>query len=67
MPNLTILLFGRPQFFVDGAEITAFNTRKDQALLAYLAVTGTAHSREALAGLLFSACPAPRVTAKRGA
>ena len=57
MNNLTILLFGPPQFFVAGTEITDFNTRKDCALLAYLAVTGTMHSRETLAGLLWPELP----------
>ncbi|MCX6050615.1 MAG: BTAD domain-containing putative transcriptional regulator [Chloroflexi bacterium] len=57
MNNLAIFLFGQPQFFVDGVEVTAFNTRKDRALLAYLAVTGTRHSREALAGLLWPELP----------
>lgn len=57
MNNLAVFLFGRPQFFVDGAEVTGFNTRKDSALLAYLAATGNAHSREHLAGLLWSDLP----------
>lgn len=51
------MLFGRPQFFVDGVEAIGFNTRKDCALLAYLAATGTAHSREHLAGLLWPDVP----------
>lgn len=56
-------MFGRPQFFVDGAEVSGFNTRKDCALLAYLAATGTAHSREHLAGLLWT--DQPEETARR--
>ena len=63
MNNLAVYLFGRPQFFVDGAEVSGFNTRKDCALLAYLAATGTAHSREHLAGLLWT--DQPEETARR--
>ncbi|MCX6046368.1 MAG: BTAD domain-containing putative transcriptional regulator, partial [Chloroflexi bacterium] len=57
MAKLEIFLLGTPQIYVDGVEVTAFNTRKDRALLAYLAVTGTLHSRETLAGLLWSELP----------
>ncbi len=54
---LELFLLGRPQILVNGKEAIGFNTRKDRALLAYLAVTGTAHSREHLAGLLWSDLP----------
>ncbi len=57
MAKLELFLLGRPQICVDGQAIMNFNTRKDQALLAYLAVTGAAHSRETLAGLLWSELP----------
>jgi len=57
MANLELFLLGSPQIYVDGQAVTDFNTRKDRALLAYLAVTGTMHSREALAGLLWSELP----------
>lgn len=57
MAKLELFLLGSPQIFVAGQVITDFNTRKDQALLAYLAVTGTTHSRETLAGLLWSELP----------
>ena len=57
MSKLELFLLGTPRVYRDGQEIRAFNTRKDLALLAYLAVTGTAHSREALAGLLWSDLP----------
>lgn len=57
MQTLEFFLFGHPQIFVDGKEVTNFNTRKDRALLTYLAVTGRAHSREHLAGLLWSDLP----------
>jgi DNA-binding SARP family transcriptional activator len=45
MAKLELFLLGRPQIYVDGQAVTAFNTRKDCALLAYLAVAGTPHSR----------------------
>lgn len=57
MAELELLLLGSPIVKVDGLEIRNFNTRKDLALLAYLAVTGTVHSREELAGLLWSDSP----------
>lgn len=57
MAKLELFLLGRPQVYVDGQAVNGFNTRKDQALLAYLATTGTIHSRETLAGLLWSELP----------
>jgi predicted ATPase/DNA-binding SARP family transcriptional activator/tetratricopeptide (TPR) repeat protein len=57
MVKLELLLLGAPQIYVNGQVVTDFNTRKDQALLIYLAVTGTVHSRETLAGLLWSDLP----------
>ena len=57
MAKLELFLLGNPQIHVDGQAVTSFNTRKDQALLAYLAVTGTPHSRETLAGLFWSDLP----------
>lgn len=57
MAQLELFLLGTPQIVVDGQAVTNFNTRKDQALLAYLAVTGVSHSRESLAGLLWSELP----------
>ena len=63
MAKLELFLLGTPQIYVDGQAVNDFNTRKDRALLAYLAVTGTAHSREALAGLLWSELP--EVSARR--
>ena len=52
MIKLELFLLGRPQIHLDGQVIAGFNTRKDRALLAYLATTGTTHSREELAELL---------------
>ena len=57
MAKLELFLLGTPQIVVDGQTITNFNTRKDQALLVYLAVTGATHSRESLASLLWSDLP----------
>ena len=52
MSHLTIRLLGSPQVQRNGAPI-AMTMRKVVALLAYLAVTGRAHSRDALATLLW--------------
>ena len=52
MPRLTISLFGTPQIEVDGAAIR-FDRNKPIALVAYLALTGRAHPRSALALLLW--------------
>ena len=52
MSQLTIHLLGAPAIARDGAPITV-DTRKATALLAYLAVTGRGHAREALAALLW--------------
>jgi DNA-binding SARP family transcriptional activator len=52
MSQLTLHLLGAPGIARDGAPITV-DTRKATALLAYLAVTGRSHAREALAALLW--------------
>ena len=52
MSQLTIHLLGAPGIARDGAPV-AVDTRKATALLAYLAVTGRSHAREALAALLW--------------
>jgi DNA-binding SARP family transcriptional activator len=52
MPHLTLTLFGPPHIVRDGQPIS-LDTRKAMALLAYLAVTGQRHSRDALAALLY--------------
>ncbi|HSL01626.1 MAG TPA: AAA family ATPase [Rubrobacteraceae bacterium] len=48
----TMLLLGAPRVEADGAPVEV-DTRKAIALLAYLAVTGRRHTRDALAGLLW--------------
>lgn len=53
MPALELALLGRPQITLHGQpfEITS---HKAQALLYYLAMSGQTHSRQALAGLLWT-------------
>jgi DNA-binding SARP family transcriptional activator len=52
MSRLNILLLGPPRFERDGQPLD-IDTRKSIALLAYLALTGEAHRREALVTLLW--------------
>jgi DNA-binding SARP family transcriptional activator len=52
MPQLRLAVLGPPRVDLDGAAVEV-DTRKAIALLAYLAVTGERHGREALAGLLW--------------
>jgi predicted ATPase/DNA-binding SARP family transcriptional activator len=54
---LRLELLGGVHITRGGAVITDFRSRKTQALLAYLAVTGRPHPREALAGLLWGELP----------
>ncbi|MFN2164843.1 MAG: BTAD domain-containing putative transcriptional regulator, partial [Anaerolineae bacterium] len=54
MPRLTLSLLGSFQATLDGEPITAFQSDKARALLAYLAVeSDRPHTREKLAGLLW--------------
>lgn len=53
MHKLEMVLLGQPQFKLNSRSITNDIPSKSQALLAYLAVTRQAHSREALVGLLW--------------
>ena len=52
MPRLKLHLLGAPRVERDGAPVEV-DTRKAIALVAYLAVTGQPHSRDALAALLW--------------
>ncbi len=52
MSTLTLAFLGSPHIELGGQTITV-DTRKATALLAYLAVTEEAHTREALATLLY--------------
>ena len=54
---LEITLFGSPEVRWQGLLVTGFRTSKAQALLYYLAVSGRAHSRSTLAGLLWGDQP----------
>ncbi|MEZ4865650.1 MAG: AAA family ATPase [Caldilineaceae bacterium] len=58
--QLQLTLLGTPQFTFQGEPVTGFVSNKARALLIYLAVTGRAHSREALAELLWADTPATR-------
>ena len=55
--QLQLALLGRADVRQDGEPVTGFYSSKAQALLFYLAVTGTSHSRAALAGLLWADVP----------
>jgi predicted ATPase/DNA-binding SARP family transcriptional activator len=58
MPNkLELALLGNLEVRRDGFPATDLRSRKAQALLCYLAVTGRSHSRPALAGLLWGDMP----------
>ena len=52
MSNLKLYLLGPPRLERDGV-LLEFDTRKNVALIAYLAVTGESHSREMLITLLW--------------
>ena len=52
MPGLALHLFGYPTVTLDGAPVD-MRRRKELALLAYLAATQRAHSRDALADLFW--------------
>lgn len=54
-PSLTLNLFGGVNLLHNGAPLAAPKSRKALALFLYLACTGRAHSREALADLLWDA------------
>ena len=62
MAELKLFLFGTPRL-ERGGEAIDLETRKAMALLAYLAVTGQGHAREALAGLLWPDFDPPRALA----
>ena len=55
--TLQFRLLGNIQLRRNGTPVTDFSAGKKAALLSYLAVTGTAHTRSALAGLLWGAMP----------
>jgi ABC-type oligopeptide transport system substrate-binding subunit/DNA-binding SARP family transcriptional activator len=58
MPTeLHITLLGSPGVSLDGRPVTGFVSTKAQALVYYLAATGRSHTRDGLAGLLWSDVP----------
>lgn len=54
-PSFTLNLFGGVSLWHDGVMLAAPKSRKGLALFLYLACTGRAHTREALADLLWDA------------
>ena len=57
MTTLELRFLGGFVIRQDGRPLVALKSQKGQALLCYLAVTGKAHSRSALAGLLWADVP----------
>jgi DNA-binding SARP family transcriptional activator len=55
--KLELILFGNLEIRLAGELLTEFKSKKAQALLCYLAVTGQPHRRSALANLLWSNKP----------
>jgi DNA-binding SARP family transcriptional activator len=55
--ELRVRVLGTTELAVDGRPLAGLASAKATALLVYLAVTGTAQSRSALAGLLWSDLP----------
>lgn len=57
MTDLIIRCLGGLTFSLDGEAVTGFHSSKTRALLCYVAVTATPHTRSALAGLLWGDLP----------
>lgn len=57
MAVLSVTLLGSPAVALDDAPVRGFVSSKAAALVYYLAATGRAHTREALAGLLWPETP----------
>jgi len=55
--DVRLVLLGKPRLVVAGVPVENFVYSKTLALLAFLAATGRAHSRDALAGLLWGEMP----------
>jgi DNA-binding SARP family transcriptional activator len=55
--GLRLRVLGATELTVDGRPVAGLASAKATALLVHLAVTGTARSRSALAGLLWSDLP----------
>ena len=61
--ELEIALLGTPRASIENKPVTGYVSSRAEALLYYLASSGQAHRREALAGLLWS--EVPETTSKR--
>jgi predicted ATPase/DNA-binding SARP family transcriptional activator len=61
--ELRVRVLGGAELAVSGRPLVELASAKAAALLFYLAVTGTGHSRSALAGLLWSDLPEPTARA----
>ena len=59
-PTLTLNTLGRLEIRWDDRPVTGLRSRKEQALLVYLAMNPGAHSRSRLAGLLWGDLPEER-------
>ncbi len=57
MVSLRLRYFGSPRVSSDNQEVRGFRSQKALALLCYLALTGRAHTRSHLAGLLWEDMP----------
>ena len=57
MSRLRIRCLSGFEILLDDAPVTGFHSQKSRAMLCYLAVTATPHSRSALAGLLWGDLP----------
>jgi len=55
--ELQLTLFGNPEIYLDGIQVTDLTSLKGRALLFYLAVTGRSHLRPTLVGLLWGELP----------
>jgi DNA-binding SARP family transcriptional activator len=55
--ELRVRVLGGTELAVAGRPLVELASAKEAALVVYLAVTGTGHSRSALAGLLWSDLP----------
>ena len=60
MEELRLTLFGAPQISLGKSPLTRLITGKTQALFIYLAVTGTMHTRDMLASLLWGELSLPQ-------
>jgi DNA-binding SARP family transcriptional activator len=60
LPALRVQVLGPLAVFRDGEQVRLPQSKKTRALLAYLAITGRAHRRDRLCGLLWDVADDPR-------